>query len=143
MCCRTIGRVQRQGPATRLTRDVAEVVAGVYEFFQMRIDALVAGGVRRDQLVLDPGMGFFLGSAPEPSLAVLVEVEGLKRRFDLPILISVSRKSFLGRLTGREVQSRGAATLAAEIFAAQRGADFIRTHDVRALSDALSLRAAL
>lgn len=135
--------VQRQGPATRLARDAAEVVAGVYEFFQMRIDALVAGGVRRDQLVLDPGMGFFLGSAPEPSLAVLVEVEGFKRRFDLPILISVSRKSFLGRLTGSEVQSRGAATLAAEIFAAQRGADFIRTHDVGAIRDALKVLSAL
>ena len=135
--------IQRQGRATRLERTAASVVAGVYEFFQTRIDALVAGGVARDQLVLDPGMGFFLGSTPEPSLAVLAEIEKLKRTFALPVLISVSRKSFLGRLTGREVQSRGAATLAAEIFAAQRGADFIRTHDVGAIRDALKVLSAL
>jgi dihydropteroate synthase type 2 len=68
----------------------------------------------------------------------------LKRIFGLPILVSVSRKSFLGRLTGRnDPADLGAATLAAELYAARHGADFIRTHDPAALRDALTVSEAL
>ena len=88
-------------------------------------------------------MGFFVGSRPEPSLAVLRDLPRLKRRFGLPIWISVSRKSFLAAITGRKTRELGAATLAAELYAAAQGADYIRTHDVRALRDALAVAAAL
>ncbi len=79
-------------------------------------------------------MGFFLGAAPETSLSVLARFDELRLRFDLPVLLSVSRKSFLRALTGRGPGDVGAATLAAELAAAAGGADFIRTHEPRPLA---------
>jgi dihydropteroate synthase type 2 len=67
----------------------------------------------------------------------------LRERTGLPLLVSVSRKSFLGRLTGREIDERAPATLAAELYAARAGVDFIRTHDVRQLRDGLAVERAL
>lgn len=136
--------IQRSGHATREHTHAAAVLEGMEAFFAERIEALVSAGVARERLVLDPGMGFFLGATPEPSLAVLRSLPELAQRFSLPLYVSVSRKSFLGALTGRrQANERGAATLAAEIFAARAGASFIRTHDVGALRDALRVWRAL
>ena len=77
---------------------------------------------------------------PSPGLARFDE---LRLRFDLPVLLSVSRKSFLRALTGRGPGDVGAATLAAELAAAAGGADFIRTHEPRPLRDGLAVLAAL
>ena len=129
----------QQGPATRRVSEAVRVLASIDAFCAARIEALRAAGVARERLILDPGMGFFLSSEPEPSLRVLRELPALRERFGCRLLVSVSRKSFLGALTGRAVQERGAATLAAEIFAAQQGVDYLRTHDVRALRDALAV----
>ncbi|SQU38946.1 dihydropteroate synthase [Escherichia coli] len=104
---------------------------------------LTGAGIKRNRLVLDPGMGFFLGAAPETSLSVLARFDELRLRFDLPVLLSVSRKSFLRALTGRGPGDVGAATLAAELAAAAGGADFIRTHEPRPLRDGLAVLAAL
>jgi dihydropteroate synthase len=60
-----------------------------------------------------------------------------------PLLVSVSRKSFLGSITGRSVHERGAASLAAELFAAEQGVEWIRTHDPMALVDGLRIATAL
>ncbi len=101
-------------------------------------------GIARERLIIDPGMGFFLSSRPEASLSVLAGVDRLKRRFGLPIMVSVSRKSFLGAIAGRKQSGElGAATLAAELYAAAHGADLIRTHDPAALRDALAVTGAL
>lgn len=135
--------VQRTGPATRVDTDADEVVRGIDAFFEERIARLEAAGVARSRIVLDPGMGFFLGRDPELSLRVLRRIPVLRARFGLPILVSVSRKSFLGQITGRPVGERGAATLAVELWAAEHEADWIRTHDVAALRDGLRLRRAL
>ncbi|MGH8058578.1 MAG: dihydropteroate synthase [Candidatus Entotheonellia bacterium] len=135
--------VQRRGKATRIPVEPQAVVEGIYQFFQERLQALRAVGITQDRVILDPGMGYFLGSNAEPSLLVLREIPRLNEMFHLPLLISVSRKSFLGTLTGRGIHERGAASLAAEIFAASQGVDYIRTHDVAALNDALTVLAAL
>lgn len=135
--------VQRHGPATEVRTDPDEVCRGIEEFFTDRLAALEAAGIGHDRLVIDPGLGFFLGSDPEPSLRTLAGLERLKARFDVPVLISPSRKSFLRTITGRAVSGIGAATLAAELFAARSGADYIRTHDVAALRDALTVFEAL
>ncbi|EHG3065767.1 dihydropteroate synthase [Salmonella enterica subsp. enterica serovar Saintpaul] len=74
---------------------------------------------------------------------VLARFDELRLRFDLPVLLSVSRKSFLRALTGRGPGDVGAATLAAELAAAAGGADFIRTHEPRPLRDGLAVLAAL
>jgi dihydropteroate synthase len=89
-------------------------------------------------------MGFFLSTEAATSLRALVLLERLKREFGLPVLVSVSRKSFLGALTGqREPATLGPATLAAELYAASRGADYIRTHDPGALRDGLLVMSSL
>ncbi|MGP3966115.1 dihydropteroate synthase [Streptomyces sp. 6N223] len=135
--------VQRRGPATRMATDPAAVWEGVEGFFAERLAALQAGGVARHRLVIDPGLGYFLGSTPEPSLAVLAGLRHLRARFGVPVLVSASRKSFLRALTKRAIADSGPATLAAELYAAWQGADYIRTHDVAALNDALTVLAAI
>ncbi len=115
----------------------------IRRFFSARVAELRAAGVASERLALDPGMGFFVGGDPQCSLVALNRIADLKREFGLPVLVSVSRKSFLGALTGRAILERGAATLAAELAAIDAGADMIRTHDVRALADALAVRSAL
>jgi dihydropteroate synthase type 2 len=135
--------VQRRGAATRVHTDPETVIEGALEFFAERLAALEAAGVARQRIVLDPGMGFFLGADAEPSLLALRSLRRIGARFGLPVLVCVSRKSFLGALTQRAVSERLAATLAAELYAARHGADYIRTHDVRALDDALRVTCAL
>jgi dihydropteroate synthase type 2 len=114
------------------------IVAEVIDFFRARVAALAAAGIAPDRLILDPGMGFFLGSNPEPSLAImkglaaLVAAPALQR----PIYVSCSRKSFIGHLTGQPPQGRGPGTLAAELWALASGVSYLRTHDVRAIAEA-------
>ena len=135
--------VQEAGAATRLVTDPAVVWDGIGCFFSRRLAALQAAGIGRDRLIIDPGLGYFLGSTPGPSLAALAGIRELKRTFSVPVLVSPSRKSFLCALTGREVAESGPATLAAEVFAAWQGADYIRTHDVAAARDALTVLSAI
>jgi dihydropteroate synthase type 2 len=135
--------VQAAGAATRVVTDPAAVRDGMCRFFARRLAALQAAGIGRDRLVIDPGLGYFLGSTPGPSLTALAGIRELKDTFGVPVLVSPSRKSFLRVLTGRDVTRSGPATLAAEIFAAWQGADYIRTHDVAAARDALTILAAI
>jgi dihydropteroate synthase type 2 len=135
--------VQAAGPATRVVTDPAVVRDGIFRFFARRLAALQAAGIDRDRLVVDPGLGHFLGSTPGPSLAALAGIRELRATFGMPVLVSPSRKSFVCTLTGRDATRSGSATLAAEIFAAWQGADYIRTHDVAAARDALAVLAAI
>ena len=129
--------------AERSEADPATIVDEIIGFFEQRVVALTGAGIARQRLIVDPGMGFFLGVNPEASLAVLRHLERL-HALNLPILVSTSRKSFIGVALGsrdapRPVAERGAGTLATEIGAAQQGASYIRTHNVRALCDALTM----
>lgn len=136
--------VHGRGRAQAIDVPPIDIWRRVEDFFAARIAALEAAGVARQRLILDPGMGFFLGSDVVASLRVLAGVDRLKRDFALPVMVSVSRKSFLGAVIARpDPMSRGAATLAAELYAAAKGVDFIRTHDPGALRDGLLVMAAL
>ncbi len=128
---RGIARVTETDPVTIMDR--------LFAFFDARVEALCAAGIDRTRLVLDPGMGYFLGRDPEVSLAVLRRLPELQSRHGLPLLVSVSRKSFIRNLAQVDTAGSGAATLAAELFAASRGAGFIRTHNVAALRQALDV----
>jgi dihydropteroate synthase type 2 len=122
-----------QGPrADRPDADAAPVLDEMRAFFTERLRSFAAAGIARERLVFDPGMGFFLGRAAAPSLRVLKHLAEL-HAFGVPLLVSVSRKSFLGEVTGRPVAERGPASLAAELWALRNGASFVRTHDVAAL----------
>ena len=131
--------VQARGVAVRTDVPAGEIWDRITAFFDSRIAALEKAGVARDRLILDPGMGQFLGTDAENSLIVLRRLPELRARYDLPLLVSVSRKGFLRKLVNRPVQESGAASLAAEIFAAGQGADYIRTHAPGALADGLKL----
>jgi dihydropteroate synthase type 2 len=136
--------VSAQGRAKPVDLSAAAAMRRIDGFFAARLAALEAAGIARERLIIDPGMGFFLSSRPQASLRVLARIAGLKRRFGLPVMVSVSRKSFLGGVAGQsDPQERGAATLAAELFAAMEGVDYIRTHDPAALSDGLKVLGAL
>jgi dihydropteroate synthase len=135
---------QGRGRAQRLELSANEVWDRIVAFFTERIATLEQAGIARKRIIIDPGMGFFLSSRPEASLYVLGRLAELKSVFGLPVLVSVSRKSFLRSITGRAsaAEVRG-ATLAAELFAAEQGVDYIRTHDPGGLADALPVTSAL
>ncbi|MFC7622622.1 dihydropteroate synthase [Microlunatus sp. GCM10028923] len=135
--------VQRRGPATKVRTDPQTVLAGLEQFFDQRLAALRAAGIDSERLIIDPGLGYFLGATPEPSLTVMAELRAIRNRFGVPIMVSPSRKSFLRAITGRDLAGIGPASLAAELYAAGQGVDFIRTHDVAALRDALTVLNAL
>jgi dihydropteroate synthase type 2 len=132
------------GPtANRTATDPETVYRAMCEFFEQRVDTLRKAGLSNDQLIIDPGMGFFLGSNPETSLAILTRLSTLRSKFGLPLFISVSRKSFLKNLLPTSAPDIATRTLAAELFAALQGADYIRTHAVRPLREALAVLGAL
>lgn len=135
--------IQSGGAATRIPPPEGDVFGHVCRFFEARIDALVSAGIAQNRLVMDPGMGFFLGNTPEPSLTMLARIDELKNIFGLPVLVSVSRKSFLRTLSGRSIAESGPVSLAAELWAAARGVDYIRTHDPAQIRDSLALEAHL
>jgi dihydropteroate synthase len=130
--------IHRTGHVTRNDIPVADIVACIIGFFRDRLNTLEHAGIDRSRVILDPGMGYFLGVNPGASFAALAAIGTLRANFDLPVLVGVSRKSFLRAVTGRASPTEsGAATLAAEVYAAIAGADYIRTHDVAALRDGL------
>lgn len=133
----------QEGVATETNVDPDIILDSIKGFFQKRLGNLMAAGINRDRLVMDPGMGFFLGSNPECSYRVLRNLDWLREEFGLPLLVSVSRKSFLGAITGRSPGEREPATLACELYLAEIGIDYIRTHNVQALKDSLLVRKAI
>jgi dihydropteroate synthase type 2 len=135
--------VQARGVAVRTDVPPSEIFGRVTAFFDARLKALEQAGIGRDRLILDPGMGQFVGSDPENSLILLRRLPELKARYGLPILVSVSRKGFLRKLTGRPAAQAGAATLAAELNAVRQGADYVRSHAPGPLKDGCKVLKAL
>lgn len=131
--------VQERGVAARTEVPSAEIFDRVTGFFDTRIQALMKAGIAPDRLILDPGMGQFLGTDPENSWIILRRLPDLKARYGLPLLISLSRKGFLRRLVNRPPLESGAASLAAELFAQAQGVDMIRTHAPGPLKDGLKM----
>ena len=117
-----------------------DVVAEVESFLAERAEAAVAAGVPRERIALDPGIGF--GKTLAHNLALLRALPRLARLG--PLLLGVSRKRFLGALTGREAaDDRVVASVAAALYCYRGGAHLLRVHDVRATADALAVERAL
>lgn len=115
-------------------------IAEVMAFLQERIEAAEQADISRGRLILDPGFGF--GKKLDHNLALLANLKPFLDT-DLPLLIGVSRKSMLGAITGREVDNRLAASIAAATLAAYQGAHIVRVHDVEETVDALKIVKAL
>ena len=113
-----------------------DVVSEVMDFLGGRIDAALTSGIARDRIVVDPGFGF--GKTLEHNLELLHNLAEFKK-LQVPLLAGLSRKSMLGAITGQDAQHRMAASLAAALIAAERGAAILRVHDVRATVDAIKV----
>ena len=135
--------IQAKGIATRQEPPKGDIWQHIFRFFEARLGALEQAGVALKKITLDPGMGFFLGNQPETSLNVLGGLHRLKAEFGLPVVVCVSRKSFLRAVADISVAESGPISLAAEMLAVAQGVDYIRTHDVRQLTHALLLRGRL
>jgi dihydropteroate synthase len=128
--------MQGEPGTMQATPHYGDVVGTVRAFLAARLAIVRAGGVAADRIVLDPGIGF--GKTVEHNLALLRRQREL---LDLgaPLLVGWSRKSTLGAVTGRSVQERQSASMAAALLAVERGASIVRVHDVAATVDALTL----
>jgi len=117
-----------------------DIIAAVTEFFSHSLEIAWQAGIAREQIVLDPGIGF--GKTPEQSLACIARLDAW-REFDLPILIGASRKRFINTIAPAEPSERLGGSIAAHLIAVQSGAAIIRTHDVAPTVQALAVAAAI
>ena len=119
-----------------------DVVAELRAFFEERVQLVLDAGIALNRICLDPGIGF--GKTSTHNLALIAGLESLRVR-NLPILMALSRKRFLGELVGDAEMARTTPlpTVTMSLLAAERGADLHRVHDVAELCAALRLRAAL
>ena len=133
-CAICLMHMQGEPGTMQMAPAYTDVVSEVQEFLRTRIDACIDAGIARERLVIDPGIGF--GKTARHNLELL---RGLCRLSELclPILIGLSRKALLGRITGRDVNNRLAGSVSAAVLAAERGAAIVRVHDVAATRDAL------
>lgn len=117
-----------------------DVVDEVSQFLRDRMAECVAAGISEDLLLLDPGFGF--GKTAENNIELLAN---LRQLLDIgrPLLVGISRKSTLGKITGRNVDERLAGSLAGAVMAVERGASIIRAHDVAETVDALRVASAV
>lgn len=113
-----------------------DVVGEVIEFLNNQVRALEAQGVAKARILLDPGFGF--GKTLEHNLALMRALDRFLET-GYPLLIGVSRKSMLGAITGRGVEERATASVAAALIAIERGARIVRVHDVAATRDAVAV----
>jgi dihydropteroate synthase len=117
-----------------------DVTREVMDFLRERAALALAHGVGREQLITDPGPDF--AKTPAQTIRLLAEV-GRLHELGLPLLMAISRKDFIGALTGRAPRARLAGTLAALAHGVEHGAHIFRVHDVAAVTDFLTVRAAL
>jgi dihydropteroate synthase len=114
-----------------------DVAAEVSAFLRERVEALLAAGVARERVTIDPGFGF--GKTVEHNVALLRSISQLQRDLGLPVLAGLSRKSMIGLLTGRPVEQRMAGSLGGALAAVAQGARIVRVHDVAETVDALKV----
>ncbi len=118
----------------------ADVLADVLAFLRERVEAALDAGVTREQLLVDPGPDF--AKTPAQTIELLARLDRL-HELGLPLLLAISRKDFVGALTGRPPRERLAGTLAALAHGLDAGAHVFRVHDVVAAADFVAVRAAL
>ena len=114
-----------------------DVVREVIEFLRERVDSLLAAGIERERICVDPGLGF--GKSVEHNYALLRGTARIEKELGLPVLIGLSRKSMIGAVTGRPVEERLSGSIAGALAAVAHGAKIVRVHDVAETVDALKV----
>ena len=135
-CGIVLMHMQRDPLTMQFNPEYQNVVSEVMEFLSERANLLLSKGVEQNRIALDPGFGF--GKSLEHNLEMLAKFDRFSE-LGYPVLAGISRKSMLGKITGKEVDQRLSPSIAAAILAADRGAKIIRVHDVPDTVDALKL----
>lgn len=139
-CAVCVMHMQGEPGTMQQTPHYHDVVSEVNSFLAGAVERCRLAGIADERIVLDPGFGF--GKTVDHNLALFsaLTVAGIG---GFPVLVGVSRKSILGAITGRPIGERLAASVAAALLAAQKGAKILRVHDVAATRDALAVWAAI
>lgn len=137
VCC----LAHMRGEPRTMQADVSygDVVADVKAFLEQRLAFVVGEGVSEQKVWLDPGIGF--GKRVEDNLELLRRLDEICA-IGRPVVVGTSRKSFLGRIVGREEADRLPGTIATNVLALERGAKVFRVHDVGPVADSLAVAAA-
>ena len=135
-CGIVLMHMQRDPLTMQFNPEYQNVVSEVMEFLSERANLLLSKGVEQNRIALDPGFGF--GKSLVHNLEMLAKFDRFSE-LGYPVLAGISRKSMLGKITGKEVDQRLSPSIAAAILAADRGAKIIRVHDVPDTVDALKL----
>ncbi|MGI8526092.1 MAG: dihydropteroate synthase [Pseudolabrys sp.] len=117
-----------------------DIVADVLAFFARSLQIAEQAGIAREQIILDPGIGF--GKTPEQSIICIAQFAAF-RKFGLPLLLGASRKRFIASVASSQPGERLGGSLASLLYAAERGADIVRVHDVAETVQALQVQAAI
>ncbi len=140
-CCGVFLMHMQRDPITmQFNPKYQDVIAEVNQFLQVRANLLISHGVDQDRIAIDPGFGF--GKSLEHNLKMLANFISFSS-LGYPVLAGISRKSMIGKVTGKETNERISTSIAAAIMAADRGAKLVRVHDVPETVDALKLWAAV
>lgn len=118
----------------------SDVMGELLAFFESRLEQAEKAGIARQRIAIDPGIGF--GKTLEHNLTILRNLHRFTE-FGCAVLIGTSRKRMIGELTGRPIQERAAGSVASVLFAAQRGANVARVHDIAPTVDAIKVWTAL
>ncbi|KTC87977.1 7,8-dihydropteroate synthase [Legionella drozanskii LLAP-1] len=113
-----------------------DVVDEINSFFQQRIETCLAAGIKRKNIILDPGFGF--GKTSQHNMRIINQLTKFQRH-NLPVMIGVSRKSTLGVILNTPVDKRLAGGLAVAVYSALNGVAMIRTHDIAETNQALTM----
>jgi dihydropteroate synthase len=120
--------------------DAPDIMASIFDFFARTLEIADRAGIRRENIVLDPGIGF--GMTPEQSLTVFARM-GELRKFGLPFLVGASRKRFIDRVSPAPPDRRLGGSIAVHVLAVQAGATIVRVHDVPETVQALAMLTAI
>jgi len=135
-CGLVLMHMQRDPQTMQFDPEYQDVITEVKQFLQEHAKSLQEKGIAQNRIAIDPGFGF--GKSLEHNLKMLADFDQFSQ-LGYPALAGMSRKSMLGKLTGRETNDRVAPSVAAAILAADRGARIIRVHDVQETVDSLKL----
>ena len=139
-CGIVLMHMQRNPQTMQFDPEYQDVIADVSLFLQERAQVLMTVGIEANRIAIDPGFGF--GKSLEHNLNLLKNFAAFSK-LGYPVLAGLSRKSMLGKITGKNTNERVASSVAAAIMAAERGARIVRVHDVPETVDALKLWGAI
>lgn len=139
-CALCIMHMQGEPGTMQSDPTYVDVVAEVGDFLAARAMAAREAGIAAQRLCIDPGFGF--GKTLDHNLALLRQLDALQDRLQLPLLAGLSRKTMIGKLTGKPIEQRMAGSVAAALVAVKHGARIVRVHDVAETVDALKVWAA-